>query len=125
MVYGKNLIFDAQTGEMVEEMVDDAWILERKPNQLLLTLDKEQIRANGKDQALVTVQLVSPLLVNGRQNPVAKSDTVHLRVDDQVVALDLDQKGQATLIITSVEAGVFGIVGEEMITNELTLEVTE
>lgn len=123
MVYGKNLIINVQTGETVEEEVTDAWILENKPDALRLTTDKQQIRADGEDQVLVTVQLVTPPLVDGRQNPVAQSVSVRLRVDDQVVTVDLDQNGQGTLAVTSIENGQFVIAGEDLIANELTLEV--
>lgn len=122
MIYPNQVIF--QGGVLTKVAVDDAWVLANKPRTLLLTADKTTIDAADPpmDYATITVQLRTPMLTDGSYDNLAVAGDVVVLVDDEPTTVTLDGDGAGSFTIDSVEAGVFGILGESLNSGVIEIE---
>ncbi len=118
-----NQYSDRQIGETQVPVTDD-WVLDCKPNTLLLTADKTTITANGIDTATITIQLRTPILTDSTYNNIAEAVTVQLMIDDEIATVELDTNGSGSVGVASDEVGVFSVSGENYGSNiiEITAE---
>jgi hypothetical protein len=70
MIYSNIIEFNSETGTIVEIPVTNEWVLENRPNVVTIQLSKGTVTADGVDSATMTVQLKTPLLIDGTQSNV-------------------------------------------------------
>lgn len=133
MLYPRRVIYDGKKVKevagkyvvQVEEVeVDDAWVLENKPETLLLTADKTTITAGDSlvDVVTISVQLQTPMLTDGHYENISRSGPVSVLVDGEQAPVILDDNGAGEFLVDSIEPGVFEIRGADLVSNILTME---
>ena len=120
MTYADHYIHDKNG--IRRERVTDEWILENKPKRIALTPDNETIRVNV-GICLIVVQLMTPILSDGKVKPLEEEGEVIILVDGQPRVIKLDKNGRGELEISSAERGTFIIKGKTYESNIVQLEV--
>ena len=109
MPYANHVIVGA-SGTITEVPVTNEWILSVKRSHYHLSADKTQIVTGGVDFATITIQRMTPPLVDDSQSPVAGAGQVVVIVGnepEQIVPLDAN--GTATVEIPTVAVGSFTV----------------
>jgi len=105
----------------------DAEIMAELPARLRLTADKLRLTADGIDEVVVTVELVSAPLTDDSQASFKRAEMVAMLVDGVETILQLDAMGRGTLEISAADVGdeVLVIVSESHAGNTIEIEVHE
>jgi len=108
---------------MVSRPYTDAEIMAELPARVRLVVDRTTISADGVDEAVVTVELVSAPLNDDRQKAIKRSEQVVFFIDGEATIITLNGNGRETLEISAVEAGEILIEPYSHTGNSITIEV--
>lgn len=114
------LIVDTLTGETQIIEIDNAYILARQSNTLLLSASVSQIAVNGTIN--LTAQLRTPELADYSYQNVAENRAITLQLGDTVITVNLTN-GAWSDSLQFVAAGSFTIKCLDLPSNELSIEV--
>jgi hypothetical protein len=125
MPYPNHVEVNSLTGEITETSVTNEWVLATKPNHYRLSTDKAQVVANGVDFATITIQRVSPPLIDDSQPDVPGTGTVLILVGDepaQPATLDISGEGKIGIPVTELGAFKVRLSDAYAADNEIELE---
>jgi hypothetical protein len=121
--YGAIVNHDVTTGEITTAAVTDSWIQANRSAQLLLTVDKTRISADGNAVARLEMQLTTPPSADGTTTALAQAGVVQLAINEELVKVHLDENGHGVLELASVETGTLVVFPHRLSGNQIEIEV--
>lgn len=109
-VYPDRIIYDGNDKTSIA--VTNEWVLANKPCRVQLTSDKSQIISDdtGSDLATITVQLLTPLLIDGTQDNVDETIDVVIAIENNEISVSL-VNGIGTIQVGAASPKIIDIIG--------------
>ena len=125
-VYGDRLEIDVTTGVQSRIPVDNEWVLANRPRTLLLTASKTEAAVD--ENVTITVQLRTPVLVDGTYENVTEAGDVLIRAafndsNAETETVTLDETGAGSLVVSAAVAGTITVTSASLLSNTITVEV--
>jgi hypothetical protein len=122
MSYPNRIEVDEQ-GNMTAIPVTNVWVLANKSPRLNLTTDKSTITANedATDVATITVQLTTPILIDGNTTNLTDSIDVTIIIENKPIVVSLIN-GVSNQEIGAVFPKIIEIRGQSHESNVLEIE---
>jgi len=125
-VYGDRLEIDVTTGVQSRIPVDNVWVLANRPRTLLLTASKTEAAVD--ENVTITVQLRTPVLVDGTYESITETGDVLIRAafnesNVETETVTLDETGAGSLVVSAAVAGTIFVTSASLLSNTITVEV--
>lgn len=115
------IVHNLETGVMEEIEVDNAWILANRPNNVLISIPQSNYLLG--QSAVVTVQLVTPHLVDGTQTNLTNNLAISMQFGDSIQTINL-VNGAFSDTLQFVTVGNYVLKCLDLPSNELIIGVS-
>lgn len=115
------ILHNIATGEITEIEVDNAYILANRPNNVLISIPQNSYLVG--QNAIITLQLVTPVLTNASQTNLTDNLAISMQFGDIVQTVNL-VNGTFSDTINFVYAGTYIYKCLDLPSNELIIGVS-
>lgn len=115
------IVHNIATGEITEIIVDNAWILANRPNNILISIPQASYLVG--QSAVVTLQLVTPLLVDNTQSNLTNNLAISMQFGDIIQTVNLVNGAFSDTVIFSLP-GFYTFKCLDLPSNELIIGVS-